>query len=628
MYLGYLQQHIKFAPNQSGSERKAQCPRHEQHAHGDRNPSCSVNIDKGLLKCFTCALEGNVYQIAKELGWPAPPGSKQSTLHGDLPSQWHGKKITARYQYQNADGSTAFTVCRVEYSDEEGIEQKEFPVWCNGSWGLKDKDVKRVLYRLPKLMEANWLVVVEGEKDVQSLESIGITATTDLGGAGQWRPEYRHFFNPKQKVAILPDNDDAGRRHALQVAQSLAGQVSSIKIVELPGLPEKGDVSDWLETKEPDFAKELALPDQELFKIIKKAPEWEPEPSGPYCWTLHDLAQIPEFEVAPLEWVVESLIPKGGIGFLSGAPKDGKTLLALDLIIHIAHVKPWLERFQTAPVRTLYIAREDPLRRIKERLVEINESYGYTKFPSDAVTFLIRERFNLMNETHITWLTEQVKKNGFQLLILDVLNRMIPELDEISAKDMGRMVSVLEELNREVGLTILNVDHTRKPIGPRSSRDKQEPNPFDLKGSVAKYGAADFMLCLSRTEQDGRLQLYSENKDTDERPHFLIDVSPKDSVEPKFIYAGDIEKLASDRKAVGVANREKVLVALEAVWMTPSEIISRTHLSRPTVGEHLRTLEKTGEAQRQGKGRYTQWRKSITEVVQGTFSDGDVSDDK
>jgi DNA-binding transcriptional ArsR family regulator len=285
------------------------------------------------------------------------------------------------------------------------------------------------------------------------------------------------------------------------------------------------------------------------------------------------------------------------------------------MVIHIAHRKPWLGNFPVRPAKVLYIAREDPLRRIKERALEINKSYGFPALPTGQILFLIRERFNLMDESHQEWLTQQVQSKGFSMLILDVLNRMVPELDELSAKDMARMVSVLEQLNREQNLTLLLLDHTRKPVGPRADRDKQRPNPFDLKGSVAKYGAADFMLCLSRTEQPSRLQLYCENKDSDDHPSFLIDVSPKGSGAPKFTYAGDVRQLAADRKELGQDNREKVLDALDDSWKTPKEIVETTGFSPSTVRNHLTALKNAGQAEREGQQRGTKWRRKIAETT-------------
>jgi DNA-binding transcriptional ArsR family regulator len=228
----------------------------------------------------------------------------------------------------------------------------------------------------------------------------------------------------------------------------------------------------------------------------------------------------------------------------------------------------------------------------------------------------MRERFNLVDRRHIAQLTDTVQKLRIDFLILDVLNRMIPTLDEISSKDMAVMVSVLEELNRDLGLTILLLDHTRKPVGPNSGRNHQEPNPFDLKGSIAKYGCADFMICISRTEQDGRIQVYCENKDTDERPHFFVDVSPKDSGKPKFTWAGDVAKLASDRKEVGKKNPQRVLQALTSDWTSISTLVSKTGMVKSTVSNHLKTLMEEGLVQRDGENKDTKYRLAPTDLAE------------
>ena len=103
-----------------------------------------------------------------------------------------------------------------------------------------------VLYRLPEVVSADQVFVVEGEKDSDRLGGLGLTVTTNVGGAGKWRTEYSDSLKNKD-VVILPDNDEPGRKHAAQVARSLSGKAKSIKVVELPGLPPKGDVSDWLD---------------------------------------------------------------------------------------------------------------------------------------------------------------------------------------------------------------------------------------------------------------------------------------------------------------------------------------------------------------------------------------------
>lgn len=71
-------------------------------------------------------------------------------------------------------------------------------------------------------------------------------ATTNAGGAGKWRDEYGEYLRGRS-VVVLPDNDEPGREHAAKVARSLQGVAAGVRVLELPNLPPKGDVSDWLD---------------------------------------------------------------------------------------------------------------------------------------------------------------------------------------------------------------------------------------------------------------------------------------------------------------------------------------------------------------------------------------------
>jgi len=86
----------------------------------------------------------------------------------------------------------------------------------------------------------------EGEKDVRTLEAWDLVASCNSGGSGEshlhtgW---VDHFRN--RHIIILPDNDGPGRKHAVVVATALLTAAASIRVVELPGLPPKGDATDW-----------------------------------------------------------------------------------------------------------------------------------------------------------------------------------------------------------------------------------------------------------------------------------------------------------------------------------------------------------------------------------------------
>ena len=59
----------------------------------------------------------------------------------------------------------------------------------NGGWIWKNlfKDVKPILYRLPEVVNANEVLIVEGEKDCDNLSELGFVATTCPMGAKKWR---------------------------------------------------------------------------------------------------------------------------------------------------------------------------------------------------------------------------------------------------------------------------------------------------------------------------------------------------------------------------------------------------------------------------------------------------------
>lgn len=83
-------------------------------------------------------------------------------------------------------------------------------------------------------------MIVEGEKDVENLKSMGFTATTSPMGAGKWKASYNKYLKDKE-VILIPDNDQPGYQHCRNIGQSLWGIAKNIKWLELPDLEEKED---------------------------------------------------------------------------------------------------------------------------------------------------------------------------------------------------------------------------------------------------------------------------------------------------------------------------------------------------------------------------------------------------
>ena len=154
------------------------------------------------------------------------------------------RTIDVAYGYEDADRQLSYQVVRLT---PKGFFQRRPDG--NGGWINNLDGVDRIPYRLPELLEAppdELVFIPEGEKDVDRLMDLGLVATTNPQGAGKWLPHFAQYFLENEAV-LLPDNDDQGREHASQVAANVVPVAPSVRILELPGLPDKGDVSNWLD---------------------------------------------------------------------------------------------------------------------------------------------------------------------------------------------------------------------------------------------------------------------------------------------------------------------------------------------------------------------------------------------
>jgi hypothetical protein len=191
---------------------------------------------------------------ASDLDNPAPEmarvvSEKEPEKEKKLKARPFSQNVVATYIYHETNGDEAYRYIRYE---EEGREKLTVPYhWKDGKLekGLPENGVT-FLYRLCELIkdvkDGKTIYIVEGEKCVEAMYKYDLSATTNPMGALKWKKEYSQFLYGA-KVVILPDNDEVGRKHAIQVAESLHGVAASVRVVELPNLPAKGDVYDFFE---------------------------------------------------------------------------------------------------------------------------------------------------------------------------------------------------------------------------------------------------------------------------------------------------------------------------------------------------------------------------------------------
>ena len=238
--------------------------------HSDTHPSLSINLESGLYNCFSCGEGGDVFKFYQRIhNTDFPTALKEISRMAGVevsPSNGHGK-VVGVFEYKDADGNVLYAKERVEPGRDGRLKEFYFKHNENGQQ-VNGRGSDAVPYNLPELVNSKYCIFLEGEKKVDLLKEWGLVATSfDSGANSRWREAYLPYFKGKEKIIILPDNDTPGREYATKIAKTLHVHVEEIKIVELPGLPEKGDIVDY---KRQGGTKE------ELLELIKEAPIWSP----------------------------------------------------------------------------------------------------------------------------------------------------------------------------------------------------------------------------------------------------------------------------------------------------------------------------------------------------------------
>ena len=426
----------------------AHCPAHE-----DRQRSLSGKEKDGklLLQCFAGCTFAEIMAAA---GQPLTAAfAPDLTI---VPAE-------IRYDYHAADGSLAYYVVRKP--------DKGFPTFRPD--GSPIGDTPRVPYRLPELLAADpkrAVLIVEGEKDADRLRSLGMVATTSPGGAGKWRSELAHHFTDR-RIVILPDNDEPGRKHAADVAASLRGIAREVKVVELPDLPAKGDVSDYLDAGHSA---------DELRAVIKAAPS-EAAPAG-------RMVTLANVEPVRVEWLWPGYVPRGKVTLIDGDPGLGKSTLSMDLAARVSiggHTPTGI----SLPMGDVVLVtnEDDAADTIRPRL----DAAG-------ADVTRIHHIRDLILPDEIDILERAVTDNAVRLVVIDPLVGFINgKVKTYVDHEVRRALEPLATMAARHGCSIIGIRHLSKPKGNTGS-----DAIYRGGGSVGFGGLARAVLAVGRDPQD------------------------------------------------------------------------------------------------------------------------------
>ena len=399
--------------------------------------------------------------------------------NGDRPRE------TGHYEYADGDGTVLYRTVRIEQVGKRKRFQAQRPDG-RGGWINGMGDAPRVPYRLPEIRAAieratvkdqdmPTVYLVEGERKADKLASWGLVATAVAFGCKGWRKEYADAL-AGCTVIILPDNDDEGRGFAGKAGADLQSAGCSVRVIDLPGLPEKGDIIDWTGTADDlrDLADKAINPPPQLLASL-------------------DLAALAGVKPQAKRFAIERLAPLAEVTLFTGPGSAGKSLLGQQLATAAAAGLPCLG-LAVISGPAIYLTCEDDADQLHWRQAHISDSMGAPMASLAGRLHLISLRGELDNPLMVDHgqgrlspspsykrLVDTIRATGSKLAILDNVAHLFTG-NENDRGDVTRFVNLLNRLAGETGAAILLLGHPPKPGRPTDAA-------HDYSGSTAWINA-------------------------------------------------------------------------------------------------------------------------------------------
>jgi AAA domain len=287
---------------------------------------------------------------------------------------------------------------------------------------------------------------------------------------------------------------------------------------------------------------------------------------------------------APLRFAVPELLPEG-LALLAGAPKLGKSYLAMDLSIAIGNGGVALGSIPVEQGDVLYCALEDSERRLNDRLHKLTP-HGFD-FPKRLYfkTTLPRLEQGCIEELE-GWLDEHP---GARLIILDTWRCVKPESTGRGSQydEDANAVNPLHALTKaHPGLAVLILHHTRK----LASDDPYET----ISGTNGLMGVPDTLMVLAKHGESAKLT--GHGRDVGDYEKAL-----NRAATGGWIMAGDARELAKTGERQAIID---VMIEAEGETLTAGTIARAVGKKSDTISHLLKRLVADGQIEKAGYGKY------------------------
>ena len=454
----------------SGSKNQyyARCP-----AHDDNHASLCISTGENGPILVNCKAGCKTPDIMAALNL------KMSDLfqRSPAPTQSSKPQLVAQYEYTDLAGNI---VCKkLRYSN------KSF-CWLHpdssGGWA-KGRNGAAPIFNQFHAQNVQTMYFVEGEKDVLTLKAHGRAAVSLPDGAqSKWRSEYTDFFRGRT-VAIIPDNDEPGKKFAEMAAEKLRGVAQSVKVLDLSqiwqGIPNKADISDYLAAF-PDGMPAVSSLAEQTAEWMPGAAEGEP-PKRKYT-------KLSNVESTNTEWLWYPYIPLGKITLMNADPGTGKTFFSLYLTATVSTGNPFYgedSHVNHEPAVAIYQTAEDGISdTIKPRLETMTVNFNNVYFIDES------EEPLSLSESYDD-IERAMKELKPRLMIFDPLQAYLgANVDMHRANEVRPVLSRIGHLAEKYNCAVIFIMH--------NSKTGQNKALFRALGSIDIPAVARSMLTLGK----------------------------------------------------------------------------------------------------------------------------------
>ncbi len=308
------------------------------------------------------------------------------------------------------------------------------------------------------------------------------------------------------------------------------------------------------------------------------------------CLPVKRVAEVEE--VRGTRWLVDTLWPQQGVGFLCGSPKSCKTWLALDLALSVATKTAALGCYEAkdqGPV--LLFAAEDAPVMVRERLAGMARQRGLD-LSQVPVQLVLASSLQLETRRDQARLKATVERCQPKLLVLDPFVRL-STADENSAHEVSAVLGYLRQLQRSHEVAIVVVHHTRKQTA------KGTPAGLALRGSGDFWAWADTTLHLRRHNE--ALHLVSEHRSAASVEPVMLELCDPDNTGP---YLRIADGMPAENASATASIAERILDALRTHGEPKKLEALRADLRvrMQSVVDTLRELERDRRVKRVARG--------------------------